>query len=140
MANWASASSVRGWISGVEASGTGVGVASGEVGDAVGRGRVVAVVAGMGVKVGSGVGVGISVDGGTSVGAAVTVASPPQAAKTNIATRLVPIAKYLHRRNSWLIISPLKEVLHFSHPRADHGSHCGDPRDPVRCRGDHGIG
>ncbi len=64
------------------------------MGVAVGSADIaVEVGAGMDVAVGSGVVVAVGAAGGTSVGVAVAVASPPQAAKTNIATRAMPIAK-----------------------------------------------
>ena len=44
---------------------------------------------------GTSVGIGACVDCGTSVGVAVAVASPPQAAKANNATRAVANARYL---------------------------------------------
>ena len=106
---------MRGRCSGVEAAGIGVGVAGSEVGDAVGSGGGfgVGVGAGMGVKAGSGVEVGISVGWGTSVGVEVEVASPPQAAKTNITIKVMPTATYLPRLISRLIylISENKNMI-----------------------------
>ena len=90
-------------------SGRGVTVGSADIAVAVGTG--------MDAVVGSGVVVAVGAAGGTSVGVAVAVASPPQAAKTSIATRAMPIATYLDRCAEWLIISPPKERLYFT-------SHC----------------
>ena len=65
--------------------------------------------AGMGVKVRPAVGIGIDVGGGTSVGVAVAVAPLPQAAKTNIATRAMPMATYLTRFISWFTFTSESE-------------------------------
>ena len=81
------------------AEGSGVGVAEGS-GVAVWPG--VEVAAAFGVDAGTRVGVDVlagscvdAIGDGTSVGVAVAVASPPQAARTNIATKAMPNAKYL---------------------------------------------
>ena len=93
----------------------GVGVGMGAAVDSgVGVGTGVAVRLGMDVAKGSGVGVAVGAGGGTSVGVVVAVASPPQAAKTNISTRAMPIATYLPRCFSWFIFLISETELVFS--------------------------